>query len=397
MALTRTIWQDLYGMELDMGQSSFSTHVGADPDFAAASIGIQGAGANGKFGLPLTDHPNFKSPSATVDTEEARGISTRHDDEFNIAVSGEPVEFAIPMLGNAYNVAGITALLFQSGGVEDSPAGQVDMHRFTGTPYTGADTDNFAYFMRAQQPNDGSDDCDLLVKGAICSSLTFTGEAGGLLTIEPTIQAAKWEQANCASGGGGKDLIDDLETNGIANISPLKYQDSTVGIEYSGGNWADVFVPSMSITINTNPMFNFYNDDAAASVHVGRMSIEGSMTLPWNPGDTNVEKNWVIGKFLDGQVFRIAWFWGQSDAGIELDNDYDLPAGATLDRYKNDSAATAPKNFVSVVVNAKITDYEVAGDNELQVECSFQGVKDATNDAVKVYSLYDDTLLNLSA
>ena len=390
---TRTIWQDLYGFELDMGQTvgsvGLAAHVAALPTYTGADVGIQGtAVANGKFSLPLTDHPNFKSPSASVDTEEARGLSVRHDDEFNVAVSGDPIEFSLPMLGNAYNVGAMTALLFQSGAEEDSPAGQVDMHRMTGSAYTSADCDNYGYFTRSIQSASDSDEVDLMIKGGICSSLTIAGEQGGLLTIEPTIQAANWSQVDLSG------LTTTLATS-FADISPLKYQDATVGIEYSSGNWAEIFVPSISITINTNPMFNFYNDDAAASIHLGRMSIEGTISFPWDPGDDNVDKNWVIGKFLDGEPFRIAWFWGQSGASVDIDSDYAL-GDALMDRYKNDGSGTNPKNFVSVVVNAKVTDYEVAGDNELMIEATFQGVKDSTKEAIKLYTLYDDTLYNLS-
>ena len=470
---TRTIWQDLYGFELDLGQSSLSTHVATWPDFVTATdIGIQGLGSGaGKFALPLTDHPNFKSPSATVDTEEARGMSPRHNNEFNVAASGEPIEFTIPMLGNAYNVGSMIALLFQNGAVESSPTGQTSMHAITGSPYTSADCDNYAYFTRSLQPGTATEDVDLVVKGAICSALTLSGEAGGLLTIEPTIQAAKWDQACLGSGtlsstvtitsggtgytsgnlvisgGGGTGMagtfvavagvitevtisslgsgytslptIDGdaggnadatltpsftipagLTTNlsgSFADITPLKFQDSTIGIEYSTGNWADIFVPSISVTVGTNPMFNFYNDDAASSIHLGRLTVEGSLTFPWNPGDTNVDKNWIVNKFLNGVPFRLAWYWGKTSGAVNVGTDADFAGGTILDRYKNDSAATNPKSFVSVIMNVKVTDYEISGDNELQIEATLQGVSDDTNEAVIIRAMYADTLYNLSA
>jgi len=391
---TRTIWQDLYGMELDLGQTAGSVglaaHVAGSPSYGATDIGIQGEGvAAGKFSLPLTDHPNFKSPAASVDTEEARGLSVRHDLEFNVAASGDPIEFSAPMLGNAYNVAAMTKLLFQSGAEEDSPGNQTDMHRLTGSAYTDADVVNYGYFTRSMQPAGDSDGVDLIVKGGICSSLTLAGEQGGLLTVEPTIQAANWSQGNLTA------LTTTLASS-FADITPLKYQDCTVGIEYSAGNWADIYTPNMSITVNTNPMFNFYNDDAAGSIHLGRMNIEGSMSFPWDPGDTNVEKNWVIDKFLGGEPFRVCWYWGQSGPAVAIEDDRSFD-GDLIDRYKNDTTNTDPKNCVSVLVNAKCTDYEIAGDNELMIECSFQAVKDSTNEAIKIYSLYDDALYDLSA
>ena len=389
---TRTIWQDLYGFELDLAQSSLSTHVGALPTFTVADIGIQGDGtAGGKFSLPLTDHPNFKSPSATVDTEEARGLSVRHDLEFNVAASGDPIEFSIPMLGNAYNVAAMTQLLFQDGAEQSAPTAQTGMLMTTGQAYTSADVDNYGYFTRSIQPAASTDEVDLIVKGGICSSLTMSGESGGLLTIEPTIQAANWSQGDLGA------LTTTLAT-GFADITPLKYQDSSVSIEYAAGTWATIFVPSISITVNTNPMFNFYNDDAAASIHLGRMSIEGSMSFPWDPGDSNVANKWVIDQFLAGTPFRVNWMWGVDvAAGLTVDDDYDYDGTNLMDGYKNETGTPSdPKNFVSVTINAKCTDYEVAGDNELMIEASLQGVEDSTNTAIEIRSLYDDTKLDYS-
>jgi hypothetical protein len=120
------------------------------------------------------------------------------------------------------------------------------------------------------------------------------------------------------------------------------------------------------------------------------------MSFPWDPGDANVEKNWVIDKFLGGTPFRVCWYWGQSGAAVAIEDDRSFD-GDLIDRYKNDTTDTNPKNHVSVLVNAKCTDYEIAGDNELMIECSFQAVKDSTNEAIKIYSLYDDALYDLSA
>ena len=218
---TRTIWQDLYGVELDLNQSSLTAHLAADPSMAPTSkVGIQGTTtAAGKFGMPLTDHPNFKSPTGTIDTEQARGISERQVSEFNTVQTGDAVEFALPLLGNAYNTAAFAALFFQSGAGEDTAS---PIEKLTCVPYSTADTDNFAYFTRIMQPALGAEDVDLIVKGGICSTLTLGSETGNLLTVEATIGACTWSQVDAGTGGLG--LTANLE-NSFADEVPLKHQD----------------------------------------------------------------------------------------------------------------------------------------------------------------------------
>ena len=485
---TRTIWQDLYGVELDLNQSSLTAHLAADPSMAPTSkVGIQGTTtAAGKFGMPLTDHPNFKSPTGTIDTEQARGISERQVSEFNTVQTGDAVEFALPLLGNAYNTAAFAALFFQSGAGEDSTS---PIEKLKCVPYSTADTDNFAYFTRIMQPALGAEDVDLIVKGGICSTLTLGSETGNLLTVEATIGACTWSQQDAGTGGLG--LTANLE-NSFADEVPLKHQDmncllydtftdfsaitatttndctfatpantllsaatdfaaagfkagDTVAITSTLANndgtftilsvattlitfdskasvtaettdtvvitkiaqWVDVQVPTWSVTMTNNAQFNYYNDDAISGIHLGRLGVEGSFTMPYS--QALVGKNYVISRFLAGDAVRMAFCWGVSGAaGAYTFNEiFDLGGTDAIDRYKNDATATNPKNFISVVVNARVTDYEVSGDNELQVECTFQGVKDyspttppnaeTAYSAINLFCAYDVTKLNSGA
>lgn len=475
---TRTLWQDLYGVQHDIG-TVLATHVAADPTFATTKIGIQGDQGNagaGKFAIPLTDHPNFKSPSGILDTEQARGISTRHDDEFNVVQTGDPAEFTAPFLGHAYNITGFLLSLFQtgqtgSGAEEAAHAGGVhNQTRFL--PYVIADCVTFSYYTRAVQPTSGSDAIDLIIRGAITSSITFTGESGGVLNIEAAILGAAWETKDLTS------LTTILE-NSFDIEQVLKYQDATIAFEdiytrsntlndltfdataktiataagdftsnpdiesgdyiiikgtalndgrylvttsiallitldagetlvnegtadasaFIGGiDWIDVKTPNISFTIVNNVSFNYYNDDVAVSAHLGKLTVEGSITMPFS--QTTVGTDYMVSRFLNGEQIRIAWYWGQSGSSPDIENDHDLGYGDASnepDRYKNDSSATDPRNFFSMIINARCTDYELAGDNELMVECTIQAAKDSVYNAVEIYTVYDDTKLDWEA
>ena len=119
---TRTIWQDVYTVQTDKtntGATAFTDHMAAaDPTYAATEVGIQGLGTSdgqGKFAMPLNDHPNYKAPSGNLETEQATGIATRRKSEYNIVQTGEAVQFNLPQNGDAYNVSLFVQLLFQYG------------------------------------------------------------------------------------------------------------------------------------------------------------------------------------------------------------------------------------------------------------------------------------------
>lgn len=490
---TRTIWQDVYTVQFDKngGGNSFSNHMSAaDPTYAAAQIGIQGTGsALGKFAMPLNDHPNYKAPSGNLETEQATGIATRRKSEYNIVQTGEAVQFNLPQNGDAYNTSLFVQLLFQYGYSTLTVNQMTGMFIDRGAPYSSADTKFFAQFVRHLQPSTGSDAIDLLVKGGICHTLTVSGETGGLLTIEPTIYGAKWEQKNLSG-------IVNTAADSFADITPLKFQDSTfaiLDIDYdnpveastfqftdksgispdagstlalsgtdftdiygdntnkgfsdgeqlvvtrsngndgvyniasssgaanelitlqdgefhefadfpssSGGTnefaviypakWHVVNTPSVSLTFTNNCQFNYYNDDEASNAIVGRLTVEGTFSMPF--GTATVGKNEMINKFLNGQEFQMAWYWGQSGASVNVGDDHRLQPSATMDRLKNDSSATSTKNYVSFVICARITDYEVSGDNELMIDVTFQGVTTDWSDAMRVYAAYDSSYLD---
>lgn len=486
MATTRTVWQDIYTVLFDKTSSqTLSGHTTAGVTaYAVTQIGIQGTGTlQGRFSMPLNDHPNFKAPSGTLETEQATGLATRRKSEYNIVQTGEAVQFNLPQNGDAYNTSLFMQLLFQNGFTQLSPANMSGMNVYQCAPYTSADTTYFAQFTRHMQPQSGSDSIDLVVLGGLCHTLVVSAETGGVLTIEPTIYGAKWTQED-RSGQLGNSGTANPE-NSFANIVPLKFQDSTVavldidyanvqtitatftnsggtiddadaaGTVFTSGNgfvdataagagiilvegslsndgiyradvttadqltltathdgengsvtdetstagvkiypaaWRTINSPSVSLTFTNNCQFNYYNDDVASNAIVGRLNVEGTFSMPF--GTDNVGNNYMIDRFLAGQEFMLAWYWGQSGGTANVATDYRLQPDAPLDRQKNDSGANDIQNYASFVVCGRITDYEVSGDNEMMIDVTFQGVKTFFADAMKAYFAVDATYLD---
>ena len=475
---TRTIWQDVYTVQFDKdtGGSTLAAHItatdAANPTYAVTEIGIQGTGsANGKFSMPLNDHPNYKAPSGNLETEQATGIATRRRSEYNIVQTGEAVQFNLPQNGDGYNTSLFAQLLFQYGFTEITASEMTGMNVFKCAQYAEADTKYFAQFVRHLQADAAGASIDLLVQGGICHTLAVSAETGGLLTIEPTVYGAKWSQANMSG-------VANEAADSFANITPLKFQDSTfaildvdhdnavtlasstfgvggvgvgtitgngsaefatnflansmvlvegsalndglygvdaptvsdtiltvdladdalvaeaavAGVKFTPAQFVDVATPSVNMTFTNNCQFNYYNDDAADNAVVGRLTVEGSFSMPF--GQTTVGTNYMVNRFLNGEEFLLAWYWGRTFGATDIRNEYKLnPVSATLNSYKNDAADTSPKNFASFVVCARITDYEVSGDNEQMVDVTFQGVTTDWHNAMEAYFAVDTTKL----
>lgn len=486
---TRTVWQDLYTVLVDKtGSQTFSAHIAASTtNYAVAQVGIQGTGtANGRFSMPLNDHPNFKAPSGTLETEQATGLATRRKSEYNIVQTGEAVQFNLPQNGDAYNTSLFFQLMFQTGFTQlsHSAMATAGMNVYQAAPYVSADTTYFGQFTRHMQPQSGTDSIDLVVRGGICHTMVISAETGGVLTIEPTIYGGKWAQEDRSEQLGNAGAAN--PENSFANIVPLKFQDSTVaildinyastqtikatfnnsagtvvdatspaaGLLTTGNNFADATAdgagiiliegsvsndgiyrvdhtdndtltlvaasdgentsftdevatvgvkvtpavwrtinsPSVSMTLGNNCQFNYYNDDVASDAIVGRLNVEGTFSMPF--GTSDVGNNYMIDRFLAGQEFMLAWYWGQSGSAANVATDYRLQPDAALDRQKNDTAANDIQNYASFVVTARATDYEVSGDNEMMIDVTFQGVKTFFADAFKAYFAVDATHLD---
>ena len=350
----KTLWQDLY---VASQVSDLTTY----PGFTAGSdIGLHGTGAaNGIFLLPLTDHPHLKPSTGTVENEMAVGEATRRTLEYNQTIS-QPGTVTINMLANAYNISLFTYLLLQTGCTEINNSPRV-LH---GTAYTSPSPEVYMGLIRVLADDmtaDGTaDTASQIFVGCICTSLTLSGETGGLLTLSAELQAA-----DHAIASSNLDAVA-YNTLTFSDKAPLKFQDMTFRL-----NSAQVDTPSFSITITNGATAQFYNNGTIQRYVLGRVNVEGTFGIPF--GDTSVGGNDQITDFKAGTDKRMEAYWGSINGNVD--------------------------NAVSLSSNVRYTDTEMAdAEGEIITSCPFAGVKDAdSNSSIYIRAGYDSAQLNRGA
>jgi len=364
---TRTRWQDLYGIQqMNLGaEEGLRDHVALDPTFPVDGIGVQGDGTDkGLFGLPLTDHPNLPAPASTVEDDQARGIAQVDLPERNTAQTADPPEVTLPMLADAYH-ASLFGLSFFQAGAEEAESTDTDLNILTCRPYDTADPISFIQLVRLLQRQGADDVVDQIMKGGVCSNLNFSGEVGQIFSLEATLRAASWEQKDLSALNDNVDFV--------RGVLPLKYQDMAAAMwDPVNEEWVEIFTPSFDINLENNVEFSYFNDPTAVSAIMSRILVSGSMTIPWSQGG-GAGKNYFINRFLEGEPRKVVFYWGQSGAQFNGD-DYLLDDGTnTVNKFK--TGTTNPKNFMSIMVNARVSEYDMEGENEHMVNASFEGVR----------------------
>ena len=351
---TRTLWQDIYAIEQTAGLT-------AKPTFAATAIGIEGTGAaGGKFIVPLTDHPHLNPSSAINEQELAVGVSQRHHLEYNTTVA-EPNSVTLNMQMNAYNLSLFIWLLFQTAAGEGAGTGNILI--MSAAPYTEADYEVYCAITRIMGGTAGDDDIvSQYMTGCICSSLTITGESGGIMQLSAEMMGANWAVAANDLG------IVSWSALTFSDKAPLKFQDMHFELDNEV-----VDIPSISITINANVAAQFYNNNTIQKFVLGRMNVEGNFGVPWGASSPNQDENQQIQDFQNGIDKIFECWWGDSDADAD--------------------------NAVVVKGNIRYTDTEMSdAEGEVVTNCTFAGVYDADgNNSIEMYAGYDDTYLDRGA
>ena len=371
MALnTRTRWQDLYGIQqFNLGASdTLRTHVALNPTFGVDDIGVQGNGTtNGLFGVPLTDHPNIPAPASTVEDDQARGISQTDLPERNTAQTADPPEVTLPMLADAYHASLFGYSFFQQG-AEEAESTDTELNILTCRPYTSADPVTFLQAIRFLG-GDAQNEVDQIMKGGVCSNLNFSGEVGQIFSLEATTRFGTWTQDNMSALEG--------DLGFVRGTLPLKYQDMAAAMwDPVGEEWIEIFTPSFNVDLENNVEFSYFNDPTAVSAILAKIVASGSITIPWSQGG-GAGKNYFINRFLEGEPRKLVFYWGQSGSAFNGE-DYLLDNGTdTVNKFK--TGTTNPKNFMSIMVNARVSDYDMAGDNEHMIEANFEGVRQWAN------------------
>jgi len=360
---TRTRWQDLYGVQQFNLESNdgLRDHVALDPTFDAGDIGVQ----DGVFGLPLTDHPNLPAPASTIEDDQARGIAQVDMPERNTAQTADPPEVTLPMLADAYH-GSLFGLSFFQAGAEEAESDDTELNILTCRPYDTADPITYLQLIRLLQRTNESEEVDQIMKGGVCSNLNFNGEVGQITSIEATVRAANWEQDD-------KSALSDGQVNFVRGVLPFKHQDMSAAMwDPENEQWVEMFIPSFELNLENNVEFSYFNDPTAVSSIMSRILASGSVTVPWSQGG-GAGKNYFINRFLEGEPRKLVFYWGQS--GSEFDgDDYLLDHdGNTVNKFK--TGTTNPKNFMSIMVNARVSEYDMEGENEHMVVASFEGVR----------------------
>lgn len=361
----RMIWQDLYAVE--QSALTLSAVVTAAPGFVrGTNIGVMGTGASavGVFTLLLTEHPDFKVPVSTVENALTTGKPIRNVVEYNMVIA-QPATVTLNMLANAYNTSYFANLLFQSGATEASGATNNTLNILTCIPYTTSDVSTWGIIAKAM--SDNTDAIDQVLKGAVCRQLTLSGDQGGVVSLAAEMVAAKWNQEDIST------KLATLKTY-FDDTPPLRWQDATVKI-----NSISVMAEAFSVTIAAEPLVAYYNNDAATNVCLGRLTATGSITTPWGE-PTAQGKNQQIVDFIAGVDKTIEVYWGTSN---------------TCDSLTPKGGGTDTKNYLSIMMNARVTDYTVAGDAEITIESQFTATEDstATYNTIKLLCGYNKLLL----
>ena len=342
----RVTWQDRYAIE----QTASLT---AKPTFAASAIGIEGTGAaGGKFLMPLTDHPHLKPSSAIQNQEQAIGLAQRHHLEYEPTIA-EPSSVTVNMWANAYNVSLFLWLLFQSGCSE----ADATVNTLTAIPYVSSEPEIYAAVTRILGGTAGNaDTVSQYLAGCICRSLTLSGEVGGIITMSAELVAADWQTASDDLGSVSWSALT------FSDQPPLKFQNMYFVL---GGR--SVGIPSFSITFNNNAAAQFYNNETIQRYTLGRLTAEGSFSIPWS--DTYEGDNQQLNAFKDGDEQLFTAYWGDA------------------------SGATA--NSLSISCNIQSTDTDMTDvEGEINTSINFAAVEGTTYEAIKVYCGYTAALLD---
>ena len=209
---------------------------------APLNIGIlgTGAGTTGRFKMKLTDHPNIPAVSGVQDVRQTTGTSERNFFEF-ISTVAEPGSITLNMQMHVYNLSLFLYSLLQSGYTETEINTNTRIFG-QGVAYIEPDLEVYLSMMRLLETvgaaeNDYSSHIAL---GALCNTLTISGEQGGIMTMAADCMTAEGIIANRAgySEAAKRSYIRPIPQSTMVGATlALEYFDWTSG---ASGAWTAV-------------------------------------------------------------------------------------------------------------------------------------------------------------
>lgn len=306
----------LSGVQSMLGALADSTYV----DFAASRVGVSGDSTNAspRFKLLLINKPDLVASSAVTDTPKATGSSDKGIDDVQVTIA-QPSSFSPEVHVNS-NIAGLfLALLGQSGYVESSAA---NVRTGLFQPYLTPAINVYGAFVgivqkmpSAATPATKVRDENVIMRGCLPTSLKFSAEEGGILTLAADLQGAKWDNTFTLAAG--------YTTNGKAlQRTNLKWQNAGVILMDALATATTLNNPvaatnvvtmqGFDLTIANGLQSKFYNSNTIVSYILGKLTAEGSFTIPFYiPGAVAGEQYWnQISDFRNGVVKRLVIYWG---------------------------------------------------------------------------------------
>ena len=256
----RTAWQDKYFIQqlpatLDISDGG-NTQILKGPQItpifnpglttAPNNIGVLGTGASttGRFKMKLTDHPSIPTVSGVQDIRQTTGTSERNFFEF-IPTVQEPGTVTLNMQMHVYNLSLFLYSLFQNGYTELGINTVASPTRIFArvVPYTIPDLEVYLGVMRLLEVVGAAeyDRSSHIGLGGLCSTLTLTGEQGGVMTIAAECMIAEGTIANRAgySEASKRSYIRPIPQSTMAGGTPvLEYFDwpNDVWVAFNGAN-----------------------------------------------------------------------------------------------------------------------------------------------------------------
>ena len=114
-------------------------------------------------------------------------------------------------------------------------------------------------------------------------------------------------------------LYSQLPIEFAVEVPPLKFQDCNIELD---GNLLSV--NSFSLSLQNNPMFDFYDEKTILKTKLGRINAELTVNISW--GDSNFGSSAALRDFLmEDQLHEIYLYWGNKVPSTYNDVSFYLP------------------------------------------------------------------------
>lgn len=286
----RIQWEDRYAIGIAAGV------IGAQLNMTDA---VDSTAGETKAGIILNNHPHLDPAPNIIDTEKVTGSAARVDGagrEFNQGTK-EPT-FSLDFDAIAKVLYAPLHLFAQKGNLESTNVKWFFPYSYESVP---AAPEVFGNLVRSLAPAGTAESHRAI--GMICNSISFNSEVGAALSITAEMMAQDVELNYNVSAAN-----DNFRFTNDAN---LLWQNAVVQIS-DGSVLApvDIDVDGFSLTLTNSPIRKMYNNQLTQKYLMGKIVGEGSIKIPWSPGQSAWDDNTLLANFVSGTPTRFSIYWG---------------------------------------------------------------------------------------